>query len=135
MSAIPGVIGFFTADEVPYNERRGGQWLNGFASTEAYRRVQAGYGCGSCLAKFSVYMPKCPVCGLERDVAADLKPDPGGWQSFYTDHLYGTGDGEGGPTRTRTVDEALASIAADPDVENIPLRKLMPSRHGRGRPS
>ncbi len=136
MTAFPGVIGFMDSNAVPYNERQpDGTWLNGFADSEAFRRVQAGYACGSCLAIFAHYMPVCPVCGLERDVAADLRGDPDGWRSYYDEHMNGTGDGKGGPTVARTADEAIASIFKDPDIENVPVKKLGPSKFGRGRPS
>lgn len=128
MSGIPGVVGFFTADEVPMSERKNGKWLNGFASTIAYDRVRAGYACGNCLAKFAIFMAVCPVCHARRDVAADLLPTPPEWQSYWDEHNYGTGDGKGGATVTRTVDEALGSIASSPDVEQIPLSKLKKKR-------
>ncbi len=134
-SYLSMVEGFFTADEVPFNERQDGRWLNGFSSSEAFRRVQAGYGCGNCLAKFSCYMPVCPVCGLQRDVAADLRGDPDGWRAYYADHVNGTGDGQGGATRTRTATEFIHDVMGDPNVEQVPVKKLGPSKFGRGRPS
>ncbi len=134
--SFPGVIGFFKADAVPYNERQpDGSDLNGFADAEAFRRVQAGYACGSCLAIFAHYMPVCPVCGLERDVAADLRGDPDGWRTYYDEHMNGTGDGQGGATRTRTATEFIHDVMGDPNVEQVPVKKLGPSKFGRGRPS
>lgn len=129
MSAIPSVVGFFTADEVPYSERKDGRWLNGFASTEAFKRVQAGYACGNCLAKFSMYMAVCPLCGLRRDVSADVEATPQDWQAFYDQHNYGSG-----ATETRTMEDVLRDLHTSPDVEQIKMSKLKPSKHGRGRP-
>ncbi len=131
---FPGVTGFFTSDEVPLSERQDGRWLNGFTSRAAFARVQAGYACGNCLAKFEMYMAVCPICKMARDVAADLRPDPDNWNAYWGDHLNGTGDGKGGATQTRTADEAIAAIFADPDIEQVPLKKLAPPKFGRGRP-
>ena len=129
MADLALITGFFTADEVPMNDRVNGQWLNGFASTEAFKRVQAGYACGQCLAKFAMYMAKCPLCGVERDVAADVKATPGLWQSHWDDHNYGSE-----ATVPRTEHEFLHDLHNDPNVEQIKLSKLMPSKHGRGKP-
>ena len=129
MTELALVTGFFTADEVPMSDRVNGQWLNGFASTEAFKRVQAGYACGQCLAKFAMYMAKCPLCGVERDVAADVKANPAGWQEHWTEHHYGSG-----ATVPRTETDFLRDIHNDPSIEQIPLSKLGPVKHGRGRP-
>jgi hypothetical protein len=96
-----------------------------FSDPEAFERVRLGYSCAGCLARFRTYMPRCPLCGNERDVAADLAETPADIQAYYDE---ATGPGE--RTVARPMHETIAELASSPDVEQIPLRKLRPSRWG-----
>ncbi len=113
---------------------KGGGWLNAFADPDDIARIAAGYGCGNCCAKFSMYMAVCPVCHTSRDVNLDMKGAPEDWQQYWDQHNYGTGDGMGGATVTNTIDDALKAISENPNVEQIPVSKMLPPKWGRGRP-
>lgn len=93
-----------------------------------YQKVLAGYACSECLADFgAVYRVKCPVCGFERNAAADMAVEtPAEWLAYlrYRDRQIAN------PTRTPLIDmdEALRRVMGDPDVEHTTISKLKPRR-------
>jgi hypothetical protein len=108
---------------------QGGGYLNAFADPEDIARIAAGYACGNCCAIFSMYTPTCPVCHTTRDVNLDIKGSPADWQAYWDQHNYGSGT-----TETNTIDDALKAISENPNVEQIPVSKMLPPKWGRGRP-
>ena len=90
----------------------GSRPLNGLG-LEDFRRVQAGYGCPDCLAKFKTYLVKCPVCGLERDVYSDMQAPP----ELWVDHLKERHRNDGEKTKPLGFDEFMAEVARDPNIE------------------
>ena len=130
MSAIPGIAGFYTSTQVPFSERQpNGRMLHGFADREAFDRVMAGYACGQCLAIYTMYFAVCPLCGTKRDVQLDVKAAPQDWQAYFDEHNFGSG-----ATETRTMEDVLRDLHDPANVEQVPLKGLMPSKRGRGRP-
>ncbi len=93
-----------------------------------FEMIRLGYACGACLAYFDRYVPVSPACSNERDVARDMAEAPFDWQAFYNEE---TGPGE--KTVANTADQALGILAHSPDVEQIQLDKLKPTKWGRGR--
>lgn len=91
-----------------------------------FEKVRQGYACARCLAEFFHYMPSCPVCGLERDIAADLRETPQVWQEHYDER-----NKPAHKTRVASAKDALDHLAVSPDVERIPLKALRPSKKGR----
>jgi len=91
-------------------------------SEEDFHKVSAGYACSECLAEFVTYMVRCPVCGHERDLLADVGHTPEMW----VDHLKERAAIESGEKRAprvvpRGIDDLVRDLQADPDVENIRL--------------
>lgn len=119
MSAIPGIKGFliphFHSDD---------HMVNGLLPAD-FDKVAKGYACGHCLAEFTTYTVKCPVCFTERDVAADIQQAPAMWQDAMGE------PGEGEKTVARTAEEAIRELVASPDVEHIPVEKLRNTRKKR----
>jgi len=98
-----------------------------FSDPEAFERVRLGYSCASCLARFNMYTPVCPLCGNERDVLADMKETPADIQAYH-DEATGPSPGK---TEARPMHEVIEEIVAgNLDIESIPLKKLRPSRWG-----
>lgn len=100
-------------------------------SYEDWERVRSGYACGACLIKFRTYLARCPACGHERDLAADISElVPRDWK----EHLELSQQVEKGEVvpewRLPSMDRLLDEIAKDKDVEQIPLKKLKPRRRG-----
>lgn len=107
-----------------------GRFLNGLDEI-SFAKVRAGYACADCLAEFDKYTAVCPVCGLSRDVEADVKEAPRLW----TEHL-----------RERHLDVPAAKpdvinpfaggpLPPDftlPEMDTVPLSKLRKSKWGRG---
>jgi len=92
-------------------------------------KVRDGYACSRCLAEYTTYLPTCPVCGWQRDVAQDLKPpDP-----EHEDHLRRLRDTEGMDVggMVNSFDEFMRSLEQKRDVEPIPLEKLAPRKWGK----
>lgn len=104
-----------------------GRVLNGLAPAD-FARVTSGYGCADCLAKFTTYLITCPVCGWTRDLAADIQDAPDYWRQ----HLDDRASGYAPPIRraATSIDEIMREIAADKEVDQIPMRKLKRSRWG-----
>jgi hypothetical protein len=115
---------------VPVFQQEGpnGRMLNGLSPGD-YQRVVAGYACPDCLAKYKTYLATCPVCGWERNVQNDVERTPAMWVQHLEDRADET-FGVRMPTQER-IEQALKDIHEDPDIEQIPLRKL---RNTRKRP-
>lgn len=134
------VTGFLTPTYVAIDDY--GRPLNAFSSPEDIKRIQAGYACGDCCATFASFQLKCPVCHLPLNVTGQMTDAPADWQSHYDDHNYG-GDaiptlGPGGraaldePAPTpRTIDEFIAAVQADSDIDQTSMKGLMPSKKHR----
>jgi hypothetical protein len=106
-----------------------GQKLHGL-SVEDFEKVAQGYGCPACLAEYTTYLVRCPVCGYERDVGVDIQRAPEHWQQ----HLEDRASGYQAPIPNAfDIDEHLARVGQDPNVEQIPLKKLKPTRRGARR--
>jgi hypothetical protein len=111
--------------EIPeYSDERTGEHT--FSDPEAFERVRLGYSCATCLARFNTYMPRCPLCGNERDVLADMKETPADVQAYW--------DEANGPSPGRTVaepmHETIKRLTGSSEVEHVPLKGLRPSRWG-----
>lgn len=93
-----------------------------------FMKVRDGYACAKCLAEYVTYLPTCPVCGHQRDLAADLEaPD-----DLHVDHLRERRDTEGMDTgKVKTFDDFMEGVNASADIDHIPLSKLMPSKRKR----
>lgn len=91
-----------------------------------FEKVRTGHACARCLAEFFHYTVRCPVCGLERDIAADIREAPKPWLERDRELAKPTHK-----TRVATAEDALRRAATSPDVERIPVRKLRPSKWGR----
>lgn len=103
--------------------------INGLTE-EDFAKVAAGYACGECLADYgAIYRPSCPICGTTRDVSADAAPMPQVW----ADHLDARQEADEhiAATPMPTMEQVIRSFEADPDRVNI--KKLAPSKWGRGR--
>lgn len=92
-----------------------------------FEKVRQGYACARCLAEFFHYMAVCPVCGLERDIAADIRAAPQPWLDRDKELAKPTHK-----TRVATAEDALAHLALPANAEQIPLKGLRPSKWGRG---
>jgi hypothetical protein len=107
-----------------------GRTVNGY-SREDFDRVMAGYACGDCNAAFATYQDVCPVCGLSREIGARPQDDPDNWNAFLEEHLNGSGK-----TRTRTPEEFLRDVSADPDVDQTTISSIRPGsawrKHRKG---
>lgn len=100
--------------------------LNGLSPGD-FEKVKQGYACARCLAEFDTYTLKCPACGLERDLAEDLKDAPQLWLDHMKNH------NEDLTPYTQPVYNPFAEGATLPDdIETIPIKKLGPSKWGRG---
>jgi predicted ATP-dependent serine protease len=102
-----------------------GRRLNGLGPQD-FNKVREGFACAECLAEFSHYTLKCPVCGWTRDLEADLSEAPQLWQ----DHL---NERENPVDKPRPMNPlvAIENIKKDKDVEQIPVSKLTKSKWGR----
>lgn len=94
-------------------------------TTEDFRKVRDGYACAKCLAEYVTYLVRCPVCGAQRNVEADLiAPDP-----LEAAHLLERDRTEGMDTGApRGFDEFMEGVNANPDIDHVPLSKLKPRR-------
>jgi hypothetical protein len=92
---------------------------------EEFAKVRDGYACARCLAEYVTYLPTCPVCGHQRDLAADLEaPD-----DLHVNHLRERQDTEGVDTgKARTFDDFMKGVNSDRDIDHVPLSKLKPRR-------
>lgn len=98
---------------------------------EDFQKVVGGYACAKCLAEYTTYLVRCPICQHQRDLAADLEaPD-----DLHVDHLREreTTEGQnlGGDPRTgkpRTFDDLMADISKNSDIDHVALSKLKPRR-------
>lgn len=125
-SSLQSLVTGFLVPE--YSDAERGQHT--FSNPEDFEKVRLGYACAFCLAEFNTYMPVCPLCGNQRDVARDIKETPRDLQAYYDE---ATGPGE--RTETVPMHETIAQLLGSRDVEHIPLKGLRPSKRGRGRPS
>lgn len=91
-----------------------GDVLNGLGPVD-FGRVRAGHGCPKCLAMFNTYLPVCPVCDYQRDIAADIQDKA---PQHWVDHLkdrYAEDQQGGTPV---SFDEFMGEVLADPDIEH-----------------
>lgn len=124
MSTIP--VGLIRGFLIPtYTDPRTNQHT--FDSPADFEKVRLGYACACCLAEFTTYMPVCPLCRNERDVAADLRETPADLQAYYDE-----ANGPGERTVARSMEETIRELIGSGEVEQVPLRGLRPSRFGRG---
>ena|SRR6266542_639434 len=63
------------------DERTG---LAGFGP-EAFQMIVEGYKCAKCWEEFPCYTPVCTVCGLARDLDADIQDLPQHWRPDPTE--------------------------------------------------
>lgn len=94
-----------------------GRRTPGFTPRDA-AMIAAHYACPGCYAVFQIVRVSCPVCHLQfRDFHVESFPDL--WVNHLRDREYGA------PAETQpTIDQALGAVAADPDVDQVPLDKL-----------
>lgn len=135
----PEIRGFLTpamVDILP-----GGRMLNAFTDRADVDRIEKGYACGNCCASFHTFQLNCPLCKLPTHVTKQREEVPAMWQQHVDQRhadipTLGLGKREKvaeAPPRARTPTEFLADLAKDKDVDQIPLSKLKPSKHGRGK--
>lgn len=118
------VVGFLVPE---YTDERTGEHT--FSDPVAFDKVRLGYACAVCLAEFGTYMPVCPLCGNERDVFVDMREPPADIQAYWDES-----QGPGEKTVARPMHEVIEEIVAGrAGMEQIPLKKLRPSRWGAGR--
>lgn len=93
-------------------------------------KVRDGYACSRCLAEYTTYLVRCPVCGWERDISRDLQaPDP-----VHVEHLRERTETEGLDVGVpRSFDEFMREIEKSKDIDHVDLGKLGPSKWGKGR--
>lgn len=93
-------------------------------------KVRDGYACSRCLCEYTTYLVRCPVCGHERDLAADLAaPDP-----LHVEHLTERAVTEGTDTGVpRSFDQFMREIERSRDIDHVPLEKLGKPKWGKGR--
>lgn len=124
------VVGFLTPAYVQHDVH--GRMLNAFSSLEDIKKIKEGYACGNCCSVFNSFQLTCPVCHLAMNVSGQMQDTPADWQQFYDGHV--NGGLEHGSDQIRTPEEFLGAVARDSDIDQIPLKKLKPSRHGLGAP-
>lgn len=101
--------------------------LNGLGPAD-FEKVRSGYACANCLAEFDVYTLKCPLCGLERDLAADIQEAPQLWVDDILDH-----NQDRTPYTTPSHNPFAEGARLPDDIETVSISKLKPSKRGRGR--
>jgi hypothetical protein len=125
------VSGFLTPDMVGADPR--GRVLNAFSNPRDIDMISKGYACGNCCATFYSFQLNCPVCGLATNVSGARQDTPADWQAHVNARgeeipTGGPGDREPipdpRPQTPRSVDEFIAAVAGDPDVEQVSLSKL-----------
>lgn len=104
-----------------YDENGGGSALG----HDDFCKVRDGYACAACLAEYTTYLVRCPVCGHMRDLAADLQaPDP-----LHEDHLAERVRTEGMDVgAVQGFDEFMQGVEANKDIDHVPLSKLKPRK-------
>lgn len=109
-----------------------------------FGKVRDGYACAQCLCEYTTYLVTCPVCGWQRDLARDLEAPPEIWVDNLREHdriqreaqaerfdRHGNlvaGRAEGAPA---TFEDLMRRVNADPNIDQVPMSKLRPSRKGR----
>lgn len=86
-----------------------------------FERVRQGFACSGCLAYFDTYMVTCPACGKKRDVLQDIQDAPAIWQQHINERNQDV------PTERYvppTIEDAIAAVQADGDVDHVQLSKL-----------
>ncbi len=129
MRIVEGFADPLFTEELSTN--RNGPVRNGISDPKLLDRIAAGYACAQCLALFTMYVVRCPVCGLERNVAADIEAKaPALWQAHLDEREKGYEK-----TVPGTIDDIGERIKAG-EMEDIPLSKLHynPQRRKAGRP-
>ena len=121
---VEGIIGFLTPHMVEATP--GGGVLNAFSDPADIDRIQKGYACGNCCAVFDGFRLDCPLCRQPTEVARRDAPAPQVWADHVREREHGDT-----ATGTRSIDEFLRALAADKDVDQVPLSRLKPSRWGR----
>lgn len=91
-----------------------GQTLNGLTE-RGMEMIKDGYACGECLATFDHYTVVCPICGLSRDVMADVQEAP----QLWLDHI-AERENPGEHFVPATFEEAMI---ARQDFNEIPRKK------------
>ena len=94
-----------------------GATLNGLGPDD-FLRVQQGYGCPQCLAKFKTYLATCPACGFVRDVESDFQQTPDLW----ADHLRQRHMDDGPSAKPVDVDTFLDEVMKSKDIEHRRLK-------------
>jgi hypothetical protein len=123
----PEVKGFLTPAMV--QALPGNEVLNAFANPDDVARIEAGYACGYCCAVFHTFQLVCPVCRRYTEVTKGRQDTPPEWQAHVDERNYGTG-----ATKANTFDTFMEHVKADPDVDHVTTKQLLPSRWGAGRP-
>ncbi len=121
----PAVSGFL-CPAMQTDNGRGGV-LNVFTDIDDVRRIEAGHACGNCCATFYSFQLVCPVCKKHLDVTRARQDAP----QDLRDYVKGRGP-EASPFRGASFDDAMADVLSDPDVENVRMSQLKPSKWGRG---
>ena len=136
MRDLDAVRGFLTPAMTGLDP--GGRTLNAFSNPSDVHMIEQGYACGECCAIFTGFRLDCPLCGLPTHVTRQRQETPEMWQQ-HVDQRHAPVKTLGVKTEIdlprsvvpRSVDQFMREIAADKDMDHIPLSKLKPSKWGR----
>ena len=96
-------------------------------SPQGFEKVRDGYACAKCLCEYTTYLVKCPVCGHERDLAADLEDARADHVAHLREEQRTEGMDTGAP---RGFEEFMAEVNASKEIEHTTLSKLKKRRRG-----
>jgi hypothetical protein len=102
------------------------------------QKILEGYACGNsrCATDYGgMYRVVCPVCLFDRRVDTPDKFMVDVPQYIIDYHLAreaALADPDPKPKRLPSMEQAILGLADDPDVENVTLKRLGPSKWGRG---
>lgn len=128
---FPGVVGFLTP--VFSEDVRGpdGVLRQNHAFTRVgYDKIRNGYACGNCLAEFVTVLVTCPVCGANIVDVGQPGKTPEDWQAYFDERNLSIDEVEqrAAEQLPATFDSFMERVMADPDIEQISVKSLMPSR-------
>ena len=126
MGRIEGVIGFLTPLAQDKDAR--GRVVNVFDDPVAIDRISKGYACGNCCAIFDSFRLDCPLCRQPTHVAGERQEASPEIAAYYDNHFNGSEE-----TKTINAHEALYGIAADKEIDQVPLSRLGKGSLKRGR--
>jgi hypothetical protein len=128
MGRIEGIVGFLTPLAQDFDAR--GRVVNVFDNPAAIDRISKGYACGNCCAIFAGFRLDCPLCRQPTHISGARQEASPEIAAYYDNHFNGSE-----ATVPRSPEEWLRDLAADPDVDQVPLSRLGKGSLKRGRKS